>query len=134
MDLERLVEVGKCRAWTKVHHPTEGASSRLRANRVYPLGRQKFSRRVQLDVQRRIPEIATALAAGHDAAAERIGPTKRRGGALEIAVGDRRSDAARRHRGANGVTRRWNDIDVESARLPQLHQQGGVPVASATEA
>ena len=76
----------------------------MRAYGVYPRRGQKFSRRRDLHVQRRIPDQAATLLAERDEAPKPIGATERSGCVVQIAVDDwRRAYRAGRDRHAAGV-------------------------------
>jgi len=132
--LERAAGLSERGPRAKVHHAVEPTSRRSRANRVYPLGREKFAGRPKLDVERWISEIAPSLLAGNHDAAECIGSSQHALDSVQVAVGKRRADRARRNGDAEIIDDRRNDVDAESMPAAQLGQNSNVPLPAPPEA
>src|SRR5262249_48625123 len=72
MHFEASVDVAKRRTPAEVHHSAERAPRGLRTNGIYTIWWEKFASREQLEVDRRIAEVAPALIAVNDAAAHAV--------------------------------------------------------------
>src|SRR5262249_6373649 len=94
VDLEAPVDVAERRSTAEVHHSSERAPRRLGANGIYPVRREKFARR-ELQVERRIAEVTTALRTANHSAAHGVRMSERGVSALQIAMRDRSANGAR---------------------------------------